>query len=172
MRSAVVAVTPATQPPWWWDDIRLDERLCPLDHVRLRFRGKKGRQITTLDLPFFLMKLLAELVSLRKSYDYVFTVECDFAGLGIAFWQSLLFMKKPRHVILQFIMREKTPSLASRLKYALMTFMFSSVHRVICSSRAEAEVLSLHFRLGDRQGSFRADSHQSTLPDPRKCRPD
>jgi glycosyltransferase involved in cell wall biosynthesis len=135
----VAAVTPATEPPWWWEDIRLDRGLCPLDHVRLRFRGKKGKQITTLELPFFLLKLLRELFTMRRKYDYVFTVECDFVGLGIAFWQSLLFMKKPRHVILQFIMREKTTSLPSRVKYALMTFMFRSVHRVICSSRDETE---------------------------------
>jgi glycosyltransferase involved in cell wall biosynthesis len=105
----------------------------------VRFRGKKGKQITALELPFFLFKLLRELLRLRRTYDYVFSVECDFVGLGVAFWQSLFFMRRPRHVIVQFIMREKTPRLSSRLKYLLMTFMFRSVHRAICSSRAEAD---------------------------------
>jgi glycosyltransferase involved in cell wall biosynthesis len=138
MRSAVVQITPAEQPPWWWDDIQLDAQLCAVDHVRFKFRGKKTKQITTLELPWFLLKLLKELLAMRRNYDYVFTVECDFAGLGISLWQSLLFMKRPRHVILQFIMREKTSSLPSRLKYALMGFMFRSLHGAICSSRREA----------------------------------
>ena len=135
MRSAFTHITPSDQLPWWWDDIRLDRQLCRLDYIQLKFRGKKSKQITTADLPFFLLTLLRELLVMRRKYDYVFTVECDFAGFGVALLQSLLFMKRPRHVILQFIMREKTTRLSSRLKYALMRFMFRSVHRVICSSR-------------------------------------
>lgn len=145
MRSAVIHITPSDEAPWWWEDIRLDRQLCPIDHVRLKFRGKKTKQITTLDLPLFLLKLLKELLGMRRKYDYVFTVECDFAGLGIALWQSLLCMKRPRHVILQFIMREKTSSWSSRLKYSLMRFMFRSVDRVICSSRSEADYYNHEF---------------------------
>jgi glycosyltransferase involved in cell wall biosynthesis len=139
VRSALTHITPSDQLPWWWDDIRLDRHLCELDYIRLKFRGKRSKQITLIELPIFLLKLLKDVLAMRRKYDYVFTVECDFTGFGIALWQSLLFMKRPRHVILQFIMREKTARLSSRLKYALMSFMFRSVHRVICSSRAEAE---------------------------------
>ena len=138
-RSAVVRLTPSDQLPWWWDEIRRDRRLCDLDWVALQFKGKHSKEVSSLELPLLLLKLLKELIVLRRKYDCIYTVECDFSGLGIAFWQSLLFMKRPRHVILQFIMREKTRRWSSRLKYALMRFMFRSVHRVVCSSRAEAQ---------------------------------
>ncbi len=78
-------------------------------------------------MSFYLLKLLKELVALRRKYDYIYTTECDLNGLGIALWQSLFLMRRPRHVILQFIMREKTRSFGSRLKCALMTFMFRFV---------------------------------------------
>jgi glycosyltransferase involved in cell wall biosynthesis len=139
MRSAVIHITPSEQFPWWWDEIRRDSQLCELDYVFLRFRGKRGKQITALELPLFMLKALKELLWMRRKYEYVYTVECDFIGLAIAFWQSVLAIKRPRHVILQFIMREKTSRLASRLKYALMTFMFRSLHRAVCSSRIEAD---------------------------------
>jgi glycosyltransferase involved in cell wall biosynthesis len=138
VRSAFLHTTPSDQLPWWWEDIRLDRQLCDIDYLPLKFRGKRSKQITTLELPLYLFKLLRELFRLRK-YDYVFTGECDLNSLGIALWQSLFLMRRPRHVILQFIMREKTPQVSSRLKYALMTFMFRSVYRVVCSSRTEAE---------------------------------
>jgi glycosyltransferase involved in cell wall biosynthesis len=138
MRSAVISMSLSDQPPWWWDHIKRDRQLCEVDHLRVNFRGKRGKQITTLELPFFLFKVLARMFSWRK-YDYVYTVECDLVGLGLAFWQSLLFVRKPRHVILQFIMRERTDRRLSRLKYALLAFVFRSVHRVICSSRTEAD---------------------------------
>jgi glycosyltransferase involved in cell wall biosynthesis len=110
-----------------------------MDYIRQEFRGKRSKEIAALELPFYLLSLLRDLLRLRRRYDYIYTGECDLTGLGIAFWQSLLFMSRPRHVILEFIMREKTPRLGSRLKYALMTFMFRSVHRVVCSSRSEVE---------------------------------
>ena len=139
MRSAYLHTTPSDQVPWWWKEIRLDRNLCDFDYIPMKFRGKRSKQITALEVPLYLLKLLKDLLALRRKYDYIYTGECDFNGLGIALWQSLFFMRRPRHVMLMFIMREKTTSLPSRLKYALMTFMFRSVYRVICSSRSEGE---------------------------------
>lgn len=139
VRSAFLHTTPSDQLPWWWEDIRLDRQLCDIDYIPLKFRGKRSKQVTTLELPLYLLMLLRQLFRLRRKYDYVFTGECDLNALGIALWQSVLRMRRPRHVIVQFIMREKTSHFGSRLKYALMTFMFRSVYRVVCSSRTEAE---------------------------------
>jgi glycosyltransferase involved in cell wall biosynthesis len=139
MRSIVVAVGPSNELPWWWEQVKLDRELCDVDFMRINFRGKRGRQISALELPFFLIKVLRLLFALRRKYDYVYTFEADLPGMGIAFWQSLLLIRRPRHVILQFIMREKTERLSSRLKYAFLKFTFGSVYRVICSSRVEAD---------------------------------
>jgi glycosyltransferase involved in cell wall biosynthesis len=139
MRSAFLRTTPLQERPWWWEELHLARHACDMDYIPQAFRGKRSKEIASRELPIYLFTLLKDLLRLRRRYDYVYTGECDLTGLGIAFWQSLLFMKRPRHVILEFIMREKTPSLASRLKYALMSFMFRSVHRVVCSSRSEVD---------------------------------
>ncbi len=154
MRSLVVAIGPSKDAPWWWEEIKKDRGLCAIDHTRIDFRGKKGRQITSLELPLFLVKVLGLLLKTRRKYDYIFTFEADLVGLGIALWQSLLFMKRPRHVILHFIMREKTDRVASRLKYALMTFIFGSVYRVICSSQEEADYYREAFSWDSRKVRF------------------
>jgi glycosyltransferase involved in cell wall biosynthesis len=69
----------------------------------------------------------------------VFSFECDWLTFIIAGLQTLLMFRRPRHVIIQFIMREKTATLRSTLKYAFMKWCFSSVYMCVCSSRPEAE---------------------------------
>lgn len=127
-----------TGMPWWWEQIKSDTGLCDLEVKHVAFRNKRSsKEIGVLELPFFLLSMLPVYFELRRNYDYVFTFECSLTSFAISFWQTLLFGRKPKHVILQFIMREKTASLSSRLKYALMKFLFSSVHLAVCSARAE-----------------------------------
>ncbi len=131
---------PDPGPPWWWQQIQADAGLCKITVKHLTYRNKRSsKEIGALELPFFLLRMLPVYLELRRQYDYVFTFECSLTSFAMAFWQTLLFSRKPKHVILQFIMREKTASLASRLKYALMKWLFSSVHLAVCSARAECE---------------------------------
>lgn len=133
----IASLGPAHDRPWWWRHLAADRHLCNLEYERLVYKGLRCRDIRTADLPAVFLMILRRLRSWERDYDYVFTFECDLLGFGIAWWQSLLGRRRPRHVILQFIMREKQATLASRLKYLLMRFMFSSVHRIIVSSSAE-----------------------------------
>lgn len=74
----------------------------------------------------------------RYRPSYVFTFEGGWASFLIATLQSLGFMRSStKHVILQFIMREKDDSLKSKIKYQIMQFIFSSVYTVVCSSMDE-----------------------------------
>jgi|MTBAKMStandDraft_1061839.scaffolds.fasta_scaffold08820_4 glycosyltransferase involved in cell wall biosynthesis len=123
--------------PWWWDEIKLDPLLCKLDYRRVVFKNKTSQQIKTSELFFLLIKFLPIVLNIRKKYDFVFTFECSLTSFIIAFWQTVLLIKKPKHVILQFIMREKTQNIKSRIKYAIMKFIFSSVYKIICSSKNE-----------------------------------
>jgi glycosyltransferase involved in cell wall biosynthesis len=123
--------------PWWWEQVKKDEGLCDLDVRTFSFKGKLSKEISGAELPLFLLKMLPFTWRLR-TFDYVFTFECSLTSFGIAFWQTLFFMRRPRHVILQFIMREKTASLSSRLKYACMKWCFSSMRVAVCSASAEA----------------------------------
>lgn len=154
MRSVVVTLGPPLERPWWWNEIKRDSDLCPLDFRRVVFRNKTSRQIRTVELPLVLLTLLKEHLELRRRYDYVFTFECDLTTFAFAFWQTLLFQRRPRHVVLQFIMREKSASIASRTKYAFMKWCFSSLHRVVCSSRAEAEYYAEAFNWPQHKTAF------------------
>lgn len=94
-------------------------------------------QVRARELPMVILKVARALFRARHA-DYLFTFECDLTSFAVALLQTLTFTRRPRHVILQFIMREKTDRLSSRLKYAFMRFCFHSVHRVVCSSQSEA----------------------------------
>ena len=130
---------PRGQKPWWSDHIDPLPLRCEIEHVRISLGDKYAMQVSTWQLPLVLLKVAHVLWRARSRFDYVFTFECDLTSFAIALLQTLKFVRRPRHVILQFIMREKTASLVSRMKYRFMRFCFKSVHRVICSSRSEAD---------------------------------
>jgi glycosyltransferase involved in cell wall biosynthesis len=75
----------------------------------------------------------------RGGYSYILTFEGGWVSFVVALVQTTLMFSTPRHVILQFIMRERTNSLRSRLKYAFMKWCLSSVFLFVCSSRAECD---------------------------------
>lgn len=137
--SLIATLGPFHDRPWWWKHIDADDAQCKLHYERLTFRGKNSQGISTLEIPLVMLKVLCRLFQWRRRYIYVFTFECDLVGFSLAFWQTITRMKRPRHVVLQFIMREKEDTWHSRLKYSLMRFIFSSVHRVVVSSSAELE---------------------------------
>lgn len=139
MRSLILTVGPSTGLPWWWDEVKRDAGLCELRVDGLNFRDKTSKQVTALELPAFLAAALPRCLRLRHEVDYVYTFECSLATFALAFWQTLLGLRRPRHVVLQFIMREKTASLSSRVKYAFMRWCFRSLHLVVCSSTREAD---------------------------------
>ncbi len=140
MKSIVSTLGPPHDKPWWWKHIHVDPRECQLDYERLVYHNWHSQQVSTARIPFVMLKVLRQLLKWRRErYSYVFTIECDLVGLSIAFWQSMTGMRRPRHVIVQFIMREKQQTLPSRVKYGLMSFMFRSVYRVVVSSRAELD---------------------------------
>ncbi len=145
-RALVVTLGTPHDKPWWWRHLGSDKELCSLEYERLVFKGKRSQDISTLDLPRVMLLVLRRLISWRRNYDYIFTFECDLVGFCIAFWQSIFRWKKPKHVILQFIMREQQENWSSRLKYALMRFIFSSVYRVVVSSKPELEYYREVFR--------------------------
>lgn len=155
MRSVVVTFgQPTTNLPWWWKEIQKDIGLCPLDYKRVSYRNKRSKQISTFELPVVLFKMLFVFLELRRKYDFIFTFECDLTTFSLSFWQSILFSRKPKHVVLQFIMREKTGSLLSQLKYIFMKAVFSSIYMAICSASEEAAYYKQAFHWPDRKLGF------------------
>ncbi|MEZ5550325.1 MAG: glycosyltransferase family 4 protein [Pseudomonadales bacterium] len=123
--------------PWWWKDLETNGQIAHVGYERLNFRNKLSQQISLIETPFFMLKVLVQLLKWRGRHEYVFSFECDLVGLSICFWQTILNMSRPKHVILHFIMREKNSSLASIAKYRFLRFVFFSVWRVFVSTRHE-----------------------------------
>jgi len=73
----------------------------------------------------------------RHKPGYVFTFECGVASFIVAALQRVGFMTSMKHIILQFIMREKEPTLRSKLKYLFMRLILSSIDTAVCSSMTE-----------------------------------
>ena len=153
-RSLVVTMGPPQEKPWWWDDLKPDRALCELDFERFSFSDKYSKDVSTLELPWLAVRVLLKLLRWRRHYEYIYTFECDLLSFLISFWQTTLFMRRPRHVILQFIMREKTVTLSSRLKYLLMRYCFHSLHRAVCSSRSEADYYREAFHWPSERAAF------------------
>lgn len=139
IKSLVVTLGPPHDKPWWWKHLEFAAGRCQLEYARLVYRDRQSKDISTGQIPIVMFKVLWYLLSWRRRYSHIFTFECDWVGLSIAFWQTLTGMRRPRHTILQFIMREKDQTVRSRAKYRFMRILFSSVHRVVVSSSSELE---------------------------------
>jgi len=150
MRSLFLSLGPGSVLPWWWEEIKADGHLCDIEYARITVRNKRSKQISTVDLPWLFLKVLYVVLRSRSRNEYVFTVENDFNSFAVSFWQTVLFLRRPKHVILTFIMREKTRAVSSRLKFLLMRFLFASVHKAVCASRMEVDYYTnvFHWPLG------------------------
>jgi glycosyltransferase involved in cell wall biosynthesis len=154
MPSLVLALGPLADLPWWWEEVKADPDLCDLTYTRITVGNKRPRQISVLDLPFLFLKVLCVLFRARSRYEYLFTVENDYNSFAVSFWQTVLFLRRPKHVILSFIMRERTRAISSRLKFLLMRFLFASVNRVVCSSRMEIDYYTKVFHWPHSKAGF------------------
>jgi glycosyltransferase involved in cell wall biosynthesis len=139
-RPEVQVFTVATAPgrPWWWPEVEHAPIACTIAPTAIVMPG--GRPKSLLSLGFLQMAwrcARALFRARRRDVPYVFTFEGGWLSFIVAMTQTVLFQRRPRHVILQFIMRERQPTAASRLKYAFMRVCFRSVYRFVCSARRE-----------------------------------
>jgi len=149
--------------PWWWRHLRLERAKCDLEYERLSYKERFPAEIPFLEVPLVMLLVLRGLMRWRhRANTYVFTIEFDWVGFSIAFWQTVTGMRTPRHVIIQFIMREKTDTWLSKAKYALMRILFQSVDRVVVSSELEGDYYRQVFKWNEGKVLF-----VPTFADPR-----
>lgn len=135
----VVTLGKHHEKPWWWAHIERENNKCQIDYQRLVYKDKHSQEINTYEFPSLFFHILKAYTKWHKQYDYIFTFECDLLGFFISIIQNFMIWKgKPRHVILQFIMREKTSTITSKIKYLIMKLCFRSLHKAVCSSSLEA----------------------------------
>ena len=136
---SVLTVGPPQDKPWWWDHIAFDANRCRIRYVRLSTGGKREKDISLPEMVPLALKIAKLLFREVRNDHYIMTFEAGIASFLISLIQTLSFRRTPKHVILQFIMREKKDTWTSRLKYLFMKTCFSSVHMAVCSSRREVE---------------------------------
>ena len=152
-QALIITIGPWHERPWWWDHIKDGINGCHLEYVRIATTGKRKEiQLSLVHAPLFTVKIIKALRKHRPSY--VFTFECGWASFLVSALQTFGFMRSMKHVILQFIMREKDSSLRSKIKYLIMRFIFSSVHIAVCSSTAEASYYLKAFRWNEGRIRF------------------
>lgn len=137
--------------PWWWRHIDHEALQCELDYQAVFSKGGMPSGVFSLRLLTLFVRILSVLLRARGKYRYVITFECGWLSFIVAFIQTLLVLRRPRHVILQFIMREKNRSLASRIKYLFMKWCFLSVYICVCSSQAECRYYEGAFGWRDKK---------------------
>jgi glycosyltransferase involved in cell wall biosynthesis len=137
VRTLLVTAGSTHRQPWWWNFVDHDAQPCTLEHETVIVENGRLSRLLSFESAALFWRVCSILFSGRRRYYAVYTFECGWLSFAIAFIQTITFYHRPRHVILQFIMREKQPTWQSRLKYAFMRFCFSSVYLCVCSSRAE-----------------------------------
>lgn len=150
----IITFGPKHEKSWWWKWLDINKLNCELEYQRLSINNKKSSEISTFEIPCLAIKIVFMLLRARKSYEYIFTFECDWTSLIISVLQTFMSMRRPKHIILQFIMREKESNCKSRIKYLLMRYIFSSVYLCVCSSRSEIEYYKRVFEWGKRKLGF------------------
>ena len=139
IRSLLIRIGPHHKEPWWWSYIDHNASRCQLDYLVIPVKRGKLNTVFSPSLIVVFIRVAFLLVQARRKYRYIFTFECGWESFLVAFIQTMTGCHRPRHIILQFIMREKNDSLRSKMKYAFMRWCFVSVDRFICSSRSECK---------------------------------
>lgn len=137
VRTLLVTAGSTHKQPWWWQDLDHAGAECELEHETVIVENGRLSGLLSFENVRLLWRVASILFNGRRRYRYVYTFECGWLSFAIAFLQTVTMVHRPRHVILQFIMRERQPTWSSRLKYAFMKWCFSSVDLCVCSSRAE-----------------------------------
>ncbi len=137
----------ATESPWWQRDLDRCGIECEVHYKLIPLEGGSPKSPFSWSFLLLLMRAVRSLLEARSSgYRYIVTFENDWLSFIFATLQTLTMMRAPRHIILQFVMRERTSALTSRLKYALIRWGMSSVHLCVCASSAEPDYYAAAFR--------------------------
>jgi len=162
-----------TTTPWWLHDVANAALSCQPDYCLIPLEGGRPSSPFTLQFLRLAAKAIGVLWRARNDgYRYIFTIETDWLTFIMAGVQTLLWLRTPRHVVLQFVMRERVPGFRSALKYAFMRWCFSSVHLFVCPSRFEIERYASAFRLPKERFAFVASPINRALLERQAARED
>lgn len=139
-QSIVLTIGTPQPQPWWWPQLEGVPLRDSLRWERISVDGLRQQDLG----PWQLVRLAGRIAKLlwrasRDRIDYILTFESDLSCYLVGLLQRLPGFSGPRHVIVQFITRERGVSLMARLHTAIGKLCLGTVHRLVCSSRAEIE---------------------------------
>jgi len=139
-RCIVLSIGTPQPDPWWWPQL---EGLPLRDSLRWERISIDGQRQQDLDR-WQQLRLAARIPRVlwraaRQRVDHIVTFEGDLSCYLIGLLQRLPGFRGPRHVIVQFITRERGSSMRDRLHTAIGRACLGSVHRIVCSSRPEID---------------------------------
>lgn len=147
-RALVVTIGPHHDKPWWWDQLASSPWRPLIGYERISIEDRPPSQLGLKQAPTLVRRVCSLLRAARSNCrgpTYIFTFEADVTCYLIGLLQNLRLFAGPRHVILQFISREKERSIKSRLKDAVAVACLRTVHCLIVSSRNEADYYRRRF---------------------------
>ena len=134
----VVTIGPWHDRPWWWKQLVDFAGRDKIQYERISIGNRTAAQLGIRQMPALLRRVCTLLRRARtRKASYVFTFEADITCYLIGLLQYAPLFAGPRHVILQFISREKEQTLSSKLKDLVARTCLRTAHRVVVSSRRE-----------------------------------
>jgi glycosyltransferase involved in cell wall biosynthesis len=139
-RCIVLSIGAPQPEPWWWPQLEGEPLRDSLRWERLSVDGRRQQDLTRGQLLRLSLRIAGLLWRARREgVDYLVTFESDLSCYLVGLLQRLPGFRGPRHVIVQFITRERDDSLRGRMHTAIGRLCLGSVHRLVCSARAEIE---------------------------------
>ncbi len=136
----VLTIGAPQSEPWWWPQLEGVPLRDSLRWERISVDGLRQQDLgrwQQLRLAGRIAKLLWR--ASRDRVDYLVTFESDLSCYLVGLLQRLPGFRGPRHVIVQFITRERGESFTARMHTAIGRVCLGTVHRLVCSARAEIE---------------------------------
>jgi glycosyltransferase involved in cell wall biosynthesis len=170
-RALVVTIGPGSEPVrWWWHQMGDWEERDSLEFDRISIDDLPQKQLRLAHMPAFLRRVLGILRRARRErIDYIITWEADLSVYLIGLLQRLPWYRGPKHVVCQFITRERGADWRSRLRHFIASTCLARVHRFICSSREEVAYYRSLFGGDPRRFAFvplPTDERLLGLPNP------
>jgi glycosyltransferase involved in cell wall biosynthesis len=151
-KAIILTIGPNIGEPWHWKYVSKKKILCNLKYERVSIGSKKESGISIIDVPQLIIKIIK--ILMVKKPNYIFTFECGWTSTIVSMIQTFGIRRQSKHIILQFIMREKESNYKSKIKYLIMRAIFSSIFMAVCSARGEAEYYQKVFKWENRKAIF------------------
>jgi len=132
IKIVIIACAFPDEEPWWARYIN------KTDNIELEIKKVPEVWINK----YKVLLLLLGIYSTLYRYDVIITEQDGYATFLFSFLNSIVPIKKYKHIVHAFITREKNSTIYSKLKYKFLRFSMSSIDKIVCMSKHEIDYYS------------------------------